>query len=1125
MDTLIVSRHPILIDHDTQVIMDLRPGETLYAFLHRHIENLDGQQMVVQLGDKVVPRHLWMHVKPKHGHNIIVRNTLHRSALFIVAMIALTVFTMGAGAAVAAGTSFGGLVTGGAVLGMGAAASMATIGAIQVVGALVINKVLGPKMPKAQSIDRDEVYSLGAARNVSRQYEPVGLLFGSVRVTPDVISMPYTQYRGNDQYLSMVLSPGINVDRYETLYLGDTPLSNYQDVRVWQAGFGSMPDQNIPVYTNADTIAGGVLEPGVAIVRTSSTDTVMLQVDISYLLFDLTSKGKKKNNQEDIAIQYRAVGSGTWLSFGNYHIVSQEQTEQRRSYTKDVAPGQYEVSVRRLGKDTDGSGATCEFSFGALVSYQRDTATYKGLARIGVEMKATGQLQGAPDEIRGVMYARPVQMWNGISWYSASTREEGLSNAAANVLQYLRGYRDEDGKLIAGMGLPEDMIDVESFKGWILTCTARNLNFDAWITGDRNHEDLMEAIGLAGMGRVTFAPGRATAVWAEEGQAVEAIVNMATIKKASFQVDYTLATAADGIEFSYFDRTIWDTKTLRVAAPGVTAVLNPATISGEGVTSEAHAALLARYHMAQMLYQFKDIVYATDLEHLAYGQLSMIELQHDLTQWGYGGRVVSCSNAGAVTLVLDEKVPAPSSGNAYIGLRIPGEASYRVFQVVPFVGETDTVTLSGSWPAGVPRPGSNADNPAHDTIWIYDFKQTPGLRCRVVAMSPEDDLQGASVSVVPEGQEFWDYVYDGVYVPPASGSLLNTRPVVSNLRIGEELVTQGDTVFTRLSASWDVSGKVENFEVTCGLQGGIIKPVANTTARFAEWRVDDGGLYTVTVHPFGEGGVPGVAQTLVVDTLGPDVPPTLIDTFNVTEFSGGMRRYEWDFHSTTIRSPDFAGVEIRYIAGTVPNPTWDSMTPMGNGYYTAAFETPMPVAGTWTFAVRSINTSGTLSVDQFVLTKVLTSNLDEILAGLDPEATTEALIAIQQQIDAETLARFEGDAATAMQAAADLLAQAQAQQAALDAERAARELAVAQQKVRIDAIDDDEILTPGEKPQLKIDVQAVKDEYVKLRAQMVLAEADTTELDAAYTALIDIYLPTLDSPVLWSDTSDVTYLT
>jgi hypothetical protein len=40
-------------------------------------------------------------------------------------------------------------------------------------------------------------------------------------------------------------------------------------------------------------------------------------------------------------------------------------------------------------------------------------------------------------------------------------------------------------------------------------------------------------------------------------------------------------------------------------------------------------------------------------------------------------------------------------------------------------------------------PGEGIGNPAHDTLWCYDFKATPGYRVRVTGIDPESDLKGA----------------------------------------------------------------------------------------------------------------------------------------------------------------------------------------------------------------------------------------------------------------------------------------------------------------------------------------------------------------------------------------------
>lgn len=1023
---LIVTPHPVLLDGQRNAPVDLRPGESLYAFLMRHVEGLDGQAWLVTIGGRPVDRHLWSHVYPKHGQVIEVRGAVGKSAVRLVAMVALTYFAFQA-------PMLAGWLAKAGLSGAGLAAARA---GVYLAGSLLINKVLQPKQPSAAA-PAESTFALSAPRNRPRPYEPLGLLFGSVRIAPDVASLPYTNYEGDQQFVSLLLTPGINVARVEELYNGDALLSSFEGVQVWYNGFSGMPDQDIPIYSNVAVVEGGRLldtssdpknRPGQWVQRTGSERTIRLVVGVEFQIWDVTSKGKEKDNREQLQVQYRAVGTGNWLNFGNYSVSGRTQKTQKRSYTLDVPEGQYDVRVRVAGQNTDGSGAQANFTWTTLTSVRREPPGYPGISRIGIRMRASGQLNGAPDEIRCVAHSAPIPVWKGdaIGWVTESS-----NNPGAQILAYARGFTDPTGKRIAGMGLPDRRIDVEALKAFTLHCAANDLTYDHWLTEVRSHQGVLDAIALAGFGQIAWPRGRLAVVWAADEQPLSGVVNMATIKKGQFQVDYTLASAADGIEYSYLDRTTWEAKTLRVPAPGVTTMLNPAQVSGEGVTSEAHAALLARWHLAQSLYQYKAITYSTDIEHMSYGRMSVLALQHDLTQWGFGGQVLSASMGPgrAVTLQLDVPVPAPAQGSAYIGLRIPGERVYRVLRVVPFTGDSDQLKLADPWPADAELPGNGNANPAWDTIWIYDFKQTPGYRVRVVGVRPESDLKGAAVDVVPESQEFWHYVKTGEYIPPGNGSQLQTRPVASNLKMTERQVVQGDTVYTELQASFDISGPVGDIVVLSDLDGNAaLEEVARTVTRSASWRIPAAGTYPVTVRPYSPDGLAGVAVSLIYNTIGADVPPVLVDLFDVEELSGGVRRYTWGFLSDTIQSADFAGVEIRYMPGLIASPAWDQMTPLGDtGYHAAAFEAVLPSSGEWTFACRSRNTSGALSTGMRVLSRTLGKNLGQQL-----EETWEEAERANQRIGQEIIDRLAGDVAAVNEAVGKARQYTDAQVAALN---------------------------------------------------------------------------------------------
>lgn len=1037
---LLFTPHPVTLEGQTRHAMDLQPGERLCDFLLRHVPETAQGQWLVTVGGKPVPQHLWKHVFPKDGQFIEVRARVGKQALYIVAMIALTYFTFGLGAGVGgAWGAAGGLA--GAIGGVGGAI---VAGAVFAGGSMLINKVLGPKPPSGGLADRNTVHSLGVSRNRKRPYEPLSFVFGRVKYAPDVISDAYSWYEGNTQYVGFVLSPGVNVHRVEELYLGDALLSSFEGVSVYYAGFTGMPEQTIPLFSNANTVAGGDLNKDRTWVqRTTPPGTVRIQNNINYVLGDADSKGKPFTNRETVEVQYRVIGATNWMPLVQRTFANSNFDEHRVTLARDVVEGQYDVRMRILGTAMDGGGSNgrAVFTWREMTSVQADTTDYTGIQRIGIVMKATGQLQGTPDEIRCVSVAQPVPVWKGDRWVVEET-----SNPGAHILAYARGIHDPRGELMAGIGQPDDETDIAALQAYMLHCAANDLTYDFVVSDPRSNEDMLNAIALAGMAEVSWATGLLSVVWAWDDQPLQGVVNMGTIRRGEFQVDYALDASADGVEVTYFDVEAWETRTLRIPAPGVTTMLFPAQIALEGVGREAHAALLGRFHLAQSLYQNKDISYGTDIEHLSYRRLSLLSLSHDLTQWGFSGRVSAVAIDGrAVTVTLDNPVPAPPPGGAYVGLRIPGERTYRVFQVQPFAGETTQLTLvppinpgEATWPSDARVPGvgfyrGNGEwepNPPDDTLWCYDFKATPGYRVRVVGIEPENDANGARVAVVPEGPEYWLYVRTGQYIPAPNQSLLPTRPIVSNLVISERQVPQGDTLFTELVATFDISGgAVGDVVVQMSNENDELEEVARTTTRTAVWRIPRAGTYQIVVRPFSPDGQPGIAAATIYSTVGADAPPVLVDLFDVQERSGGVRLYTWGWLTGTTQSADFAGVEIRYIAGNVPAPDWDAMTPVGtDGYYTAPFEAVIPESGQWTFACRSRNTSGTLSTGVRVVTRNLGANLGEQIGGIGDSIDwlTQEQIAQQQALDAEVLARAQADIAVAEAAGEDATAKANA---------------------------------------------------------------------------------------------------
>lgn len=949
----------LTLDGQQNVPCDLQPGESLEAFLRRHVPGIDSGAWSVSIGGCVVPRAMWGKTYPKHGMHIACRAVVAKQVVQLVAVAALSYFTLGMGG-----------IAAGSFMGLTGAAGWAAAMGVFVAGSVLINKVLGPKTPKVGTPEEaKQVYSLRSQRNSARPYEPIPVLWGEMGVVQDLASQPYTWHQSEDQYLSTILLGGINVHSAADLAIGDTPISSYQDVEVYYNGFSGMSNQKIPLSSNMDSLAGGAIDDDETwVTRTSSPGAIQLAVDLEYVMYLQGNKGLLWAHS-DITVQYRKVGTSEWrVLTGAVKRIGNNKAEPRRvTWQQPVDEGQYEVRMKQkkvARTDQNGTNGFRQVSWVSLRSTQPDTTDYTQFGRIGIKIKATGQISGSLDTVRVTYRAKPMPIWTGTAWTTATTRENGLSNPGAILLQTLRGIWHK-GKLQFGFGLSDDQIDIDGLKAFMLHCTAKGYTYDKWITSSMSLQEFCQEVALAGMGEFSWTDGsRPTVVFVSAGQPVSAVVNMANMLKASFSVDYALSNAADGIEYQYVDRAKnFETVTLRVAAPGVTTALNPARIKGEGVTTEAHAAIMARYHLAQSLYQYKTIHFGADIEHLDYRRLSVLSVSHDLTQWGYGGRVMGAWRSGGQVLIqLDE--PVPPLPTPHLGLRLPGDRDYRVFAVQTLEEASDTLVLTTPWPAGVALPGEGDD--AHDTLWCYDFKATPGYRVRVTSMEPEQDLKGAKVTCVPEGPEFWDYVLNGTYVPAPSQTVLpqHARASVKNLRVTEHVNVQGDTEWYELSALWDVEGDYDHAQVWAGVDGSELQLVdANAVGSRTRFRIDGPGQWLVEVRPFNAGGQVGQAAAALYITAMVQRAPRNVDDFTVQELAGGLRRFAWQY--TGDKPPALAGVQIRYVPGDVALSTdmWGDMTPLGqpDDVYKAQFETTRPEAGLWTFGIRAIDTAGQLS--------------------------------------------------------------------------------------------------------------------------------------------------------------------
>nr|WP_145544787.1 host specificity factor TipJ family phage tail protein [Variovorax boronicumulans] len=843
-----------IVAHPLSGVVDRRAvpaGRTLADILRA--EGVGGEGWIVSIGGREIPPAMWSRTTVKPGQLIEALGPVRKQALQLVAVVALAYFTMGMGG-----------MAGGSFLGLTGASGWIAAGAVYMGGSMMINKLLSPKVSSAGDLSSTQpppTYALQGGTNRPRPYEPLALVLGETKAVPDPANQPFAWFEGEDQFVSSMFHAGINADSVRDLGLGASPLTNYEEVTVRRYGFPAGNTTQPPIIgTSVDTVEGGLLDApdgnGPAVIRTTSPNTARIEIDLQATVQRMDTKGKWVNTTVNVVTLYRVVGAVSWspLGAGVVVITNPGPKPVRRTLGFDVPVGQYEVSLSKSTKNSTGEGADLnmqnEVAWSALKSYQPDTADYGRQPRVELRMKASGQLNGAPDEVNWIVRAQGMPYWNGSAWTTVTEPgPNGTSNGAAQILMLLRGiFRPSDGRLIAGAGLPDSRIDIESLKAFMVRWAAKGFRYDLHLQEALSLGDLLESIASAGLGSMSRRSGRYGVTWMAEDQPIEGVVNMASIKARSFSVEYDLATTADEYQLEYFDAARGYTwQPIRVKAPGVVTPQRTSSENVRGVNYEAHASVLARFAMAQNIYGRKTIAWEMDLEHLCYRRGSVVALSHDLTQWGYGGSLHAVQLiAGGFIVTLDDPVPTTGTAARTLGLHFPGEQQMRIFPVTAVSADGRQLTVMQPFPEGAPLPET-----PRDVRWIFDFKATPGYRVRIVSIEPSGDM-GAQITAVPESAEFWNYVWTGEYIPPPDNSLLAAElPVASNLRVVRGLVLEGEGFAHELTASWDVVGSYDHAQLWAGRAGQPLEQIAPSVFGLAHsWRVPSDQTWNVEVRPF-----------------------------------------------------------------------------------------------------------------------------------------------------------------------------------------------------------------------------------------------------------------------------------
>lgn len=605
----------------------------------------------------------------------------------------------------------------------------------------------------------------------------------------------------------------------------------------------------------------------------------------------------------------------------------------RRTVEWDVSEGQYDIQIWKVTADVKDSRNSNEVAVSQILCFQTDPADYTGQLRVALRIKATAQLNGAVDEFSALAQAfAPV--WDGTQYAPTFTR-----NPADWFLWFARGATI-NGRRAYGEGLPDSQIDLDALSAWRAWCIAKNLTFNYVLDQKMQADDVLQMIARAGRASVTRQTGKLGVVWDAGGKPVVAMFGPFNIRAGTFKVSYISDDTVDEIVLSFAnEETDYTMDQVRASVPGATTTLNPIQLDLDGCTNADMAGREANLMAAAQVWFRRRTEWETDIEGWVAGRGDVVQMSHDLTVWGYSGRL---TGRDGNDITLSQVIP---QGSGTMMLRDP-TGKMKVISVAGLAGETDSVTITSDM-TGFALPGDAGFEDAEtlDWAWFFDPLVTPGRRFKITEVTPTAD--GVKFSAVDDDPGYYaseSNPYE--HTPPRDGALL--AGTVLDL-VASEGYYNTVTRLVDVTVRWVLSTNVP-VDLVYSINGTTHPAirVEGTIATIA--RVKRGDSISITATPIAFVGA-GAPKSLDYTVVGAAANPSQIADVTAAPDADRLQ-LRW----RASPEPDVVDYEVRTV-----DSGWGDTQYVFKGDATECRVIPGEVGAPATWYVRAINAEGLYS--------------------------------------------------------------------------------------------------------------------------------------------------------------------
>ena len=653
-------------------------------------------------------------------------------------------------------------------------------------------------------------------------------------------------------------------------------------------------------------------------------------------------------------------GAGGWSRQGGIFVQTRSPSVVRRNKTWSVARGQYDVRIMRMDPDETAANIADKLTWTALRSFtNRPPITATGRALIAIRIKASEKLNGVVEELNCVAQAK-VPIYDGASWSVGESRNPAW--AYADLL--CGSWRNNP--------LPLSRLDAEGLKAWADRCDAAGRTFDFVLQDDRTIFEMLQVICMAGRATFGMKDDKYSVV---EDRPQSAVVQHFTPRNSwDFEGERSFYTIPHALKIDFLNAEQGFLPDTRIVYDDGYSEANATLFEGlqwEGITDPGQVWKEARFHLAQLRLRGELYRLNADVENIPCRRGDLVRFSNQAALLGLGtGRITRllANTAGDCTGVAVDTDWTMELNKTYgVRMRLGADNSSLVKDLTTAAGTArevrfaDPIASGGTFPAVGDLVMFGESGLETIEAIVKHIEYFDGVHAKLTLIDAAPGVHLADQGTIPAYQSH-------ITLPANVAGLSLAPPLILSVSSDEFTLLRGPVgslqsrIAVRLGLSSGETGQTRFFEGQFRLLGETawsgLPLVTVDPGELFILPVQDGETYQFRVRALsGIGAASDWTDPVPHTVIGKTSAPPDVDVFTLSRDADGTRRFEWSL----TEPPDFAGVQIKYKAGTGHD--WDDLdTVLHTGYLTTSpFETNLIAAGTYTFGIKAVDTSGNVS--------------------------------------------------------------------------------------------------------------------------------------------------------------------